>query len=390
MMRSHARRCALNVCAGGALILCAAIEAPLRAHAQSADVTAEDQQIAFRAAAAAVAPFIVRIETIGGAQPVQTEERGGEKIVETAFRQADGPTTGVVWTSDGYIVTSSFNFIRDPSIITVTLADGKRFVAKLIARDRPARLALLKVDATDLRTPVFASPRDLRIGQWMLTAGFGHGGDKPAISVGILSAVERSNGITLQTDAKTSPLNYGGPLFDLDGRVAGVCVPMGMGMDEIAGVDWYDSGIGFAASVDRVAYHLSKLKSGADVQRGYLGIALAPRESDVPRALTETLGAKTGMIIGVPPRGPALAAGLAAGDLITHLDDLPTPHVADFRKALWRKGAGESIRVRYVRDGKVAEVDVTLGKQDDFKEKPASAPAAEKDDAEPPATPEQK
>src|SRR5205814_8394540 len=62
----------------------------------------------------------------------------------------DGPTTGVIWSSDGYIITSRFNFMRDPSVITVRLADGRTLLAKLVARDNVAGLALIKVNATDL------------------------------------------------------------------------------------------------------------------------------------------------------------------------------------------------------------------------------------------------
>ena len=102
----------------------------------------EHQQQVFRAALRAVRPSIVRIDTIGGLQPEQRAPVGGRRA-GAGFRQADGPTTGLIWSADGYVITSSFNFIRDPSIITVTLHDGRRFVARLIARDRPARLALL-------------------------------------------------------------------------------------------------------------------------------------------------------------------------------------------------------------------------------------------------------
>lgn len=341
-----------------------------------------DQQAVFRAALATVRPCIVRIETIGGAQPVQAAERGGEEVVTTRFRQADGPTTGVIWTTDGYVLTSSFNFIRDPSIITVALHDGRRFVARLVARDRPARLALLKIEAADLPAPVRAPSSALRVGQWALTAGFGHGGDAPALSVGIVSALERSNGMTIQTDAKTSPANYGGPLFDIEGRVAGICVPMGQSMDEIAGVDWYDSGIGFAATADRIERHLPRLQQGQDVERGFMGIGLVQREAAVPEQLAQTLGVWTAMPVAAGPRGPAITAGLREGDLITHLDDRPTPRVAELRKVLWRKGAGETIRVRYIRGDEVHETDVVLGRLDDFKEPPqpaGSQPAAPTD-----------
>ncbi|QOJ13521.1 MAG: trypsin-like peptidase domain-containing protein [Planctomycetia bacterium] len=343
-----------------------------------------DHQVAFRTALQAVAPSIVRIETIGGAQPVQSGERGEERVVEARFRQADGPTTGVLWSADGLIVTSSFNFIRDPSVITVTLHDGRRFVARLLARDAPARIAVLKIDATDLPLPRLRPVSELRVGQWALTAGFGHGTAEPAISTGIISAVQRTNGLTVQTDAKTSPANYGGPLFDLDGAICGVCVPMGQGADELAGIEMYDSGIGFAASVDRIERHRAALAAGRSVERGYLGVALAPREVRFEAPLAASLGVRGGMRVGPNPRDPAAAAGLVEGDVITHLDAEATPRMTELRRALWARAAGDSVRVRFVRDGAAQQAELTLAPQSAFATPPPEAQEAKREPAEPP------
>ncbi len=216
--------------------------------ASPADPSAAELRAVVQHAIQIASPAIVRIDTVGGAQPVADE---GQQQVP-GFRQADGPTTGVIWSNDGWIVTSSFNFLRDPSIITATLSDGRRLVAKLVARDLPNRLALLKVDAVDLPKPGFGTVGDTRVGQRVLVAGFGFSSTTPAVSLGVISARERMNGVALQTDAKTSPANYGGPLFDLDGRVLGVIVPLGASEDEAAGVDWYDSGIGFAVPLSNI------------------------------------------------------------------------------------------------------------------------------------------
>ena len=118
---------------------------------------------------------------------------------------------------------------------------------------RVTRLALLKVDATDLPAPVWAEPDALQVGRWALAAGFGHGTSQPALNVGVISGLNRMAGLALQTDAKISPANYGGPLFDCDGRLLGICVPMGMGEDDIAGVEWYDSDTGFVITHDVIA-----------------------------------------------------------------------------------------------------------------------------------------
>jgi serine protease Do len=347
--------------------------------------TPDQQTLVFRAALARVGPSIVRIETIGGAQPLAPDAGPMGSGGGPQFRIADGPTTGVILSADGYIITSSFNFVRNPSIITVVLADERRLVAKLIARDRPARLALLKVDARDLVPAEFAPASALRPGQWALVAGYGYGTKSPSLSIGIVSALNRVNGLAHQVDAKTSPANYGGPVFDLDGRVIGICVPMSSSAainDELAGIDWYDSGIGFAATAERIRRQLPRLQRGEDAERGLLGIALAPPEP--PSADPASRPAAIGMRIGADPRGPAVEAGLQKGDIITHLDGIATPRLIEFRRVLWSKAAGDSIEVTYLRGERSGSATVTLVNEAYFRQgtreesdsdAPATAPA---------------
>ena len=87
----------------------------------------------------------------------------------------------------------------------------------------------------------------MRVGQWAIAVGRTFESDRPNMAVGILSALDRVWGKAIQTDAAVSPNNYGGPLVDIRGRVLGVLVPLSPeAADEMAGVEWYDSGIGFA------------------------------------------------------------------------------------------------------------------------------------------------
>ncbi|MBL8878749.1 MAG: trypsin-like peptidase domain-containing protein [Phycisphaerales bacterium] len=346
----------------------------------AADPSAEALQAVVRVSASALRTMsssMVRIETIGGAQPAGSGkggQGGGSRGPE--FRQGDGPTTGVIWSADGYIVTSSFNFLRDPTVTTVTTFDERRFVARLIARDTPGRIALLKIDATNLSVASRAPLAELKQGQWVVAAGYGQGTGMPSPSLGILSAAIRMNGMAVQTDAKISPANYGGPLFDLDGRLIGICVPMGMSTDDIAGVDWYDSGIGFATRTDRIDRHFEKMRGGRSVERGLLGVTLEPDDLK-PRSATQSAGPR-GLRVAGDPRGPAIAAGMLKGDLIVELDGQPTPRLVDLRRALWAWGAGDTVRVRYVRDGEDRGCEITLATADELSardETPTSRPA---------------
>src|SRR5687768_4504367 len=155
----------------------------------------EEKQVA--AVAAQLAPSVVTIETVGGL------ERVGKVLVGT------GPTTGVVVGSDGYIVSSAFNFIQQPNSILVTLPSGKRAAARVVAKDLNRMLVLLKVDSEEAFQVPAAVPRgEIKVGQTAIALGRTFEGALPNMSVGIVSATNRIWGKAIQTDAKISPSNY--------------------------------------------------------------------------------------------------------------------------------------------------------------------------------------
>ncbi len=320
--------------------------------------------LVIRAALAHVAPTLVRIDTIGGATPVQRERDHPDAPVRAGIRQGQGPTTGVVCSSDGFILTSSFNFVRNPSVITVTLHDGRKSLARLVARDRLAGLTLLKVDAGDLPVPEWLPLRDVHPGQRAIGAGFGLGTAAPALSVGIISATRRLGGVAVQSDARVSPAHFGGPLFDIHGRLFGVLVPYVDPDQEFDNIEWYDSGITFAVHGDYVARRIDQLKAGRDVERGRIGAVLAPSE------------APPGMRVDAAPLGPAAAAGLRRGDVLVEVCGQAVTAQADVRRALGGMAAGDTARVAYVRDGVRAELDLVLAPGDALG--PTSQPAGAK------------
>lgn len=322
-----------------------------------------------------VAPCVVRIDTIGGAQRV-AEVAGGDAARRTAagFRQADGPTTGLIVSDDGYVLTSTFNFLRDPTITTVTLADGRRFVAELVARDHSTLLALLKIDAEDLPTPAWGSADEAPLGANTFVCGFGFNTAQPAISTGILSARSRIDGRACQTDAKLSPANYGGPLCDFAGRVLGVCVPLSPYGDEQAGVQWYDSGIGFAIRARLARGRAQRLRDGVDLERGLLGLRIDLRRAVVggmPEGFTRQHARVSPMgplpppdsqpalpdpptdgvrVLGVSPGGPAESAGVQEGDVIVRVAGAPVADLTAFRRVLARFVAGDEVKLTVARD----------------------------------------
>ena len=297
------------------------------------------EERAFQQAAAKAEASVVRIETVGGVDVV------GESLV------ANGPTSGVVVGADGWIITSSFNFLSQPTSILVTIGENQRYPARLVAKDESRQLTLLKIEAAGLKTLEPAPPAELRVGQWTIALGRTLDSTFPNVSVGILSAIGRISGKALQTDAKTSPVNYGGALLDLDGRCLGVIVPMSPDRDEVtAGVDWYDSGIGFAVPLADILRMLDRLKAGETLKPGRLGILYPDR------------GILTGevKIDKVRPRSPAEAAGLQADDVIVGVDGAVVDRAATLKKLLGPRYGGDSVTLKVRRGTETIEKPVTL------------------------------
>ena len=299
----------------------------------------EDQ--AFRDAVAAVAPSVVQIETVGGL------ERVGKLLVGT------GPTTGLVVAEDGYVISSAFNFAQKPTSILVTLASGKRAPAEIVARDHSRMLVLLKVNTTEQLPVPQAVPREeMQVGQWAIAVGRTLSKNEPNFSVRIVSALDRIWGKAIQTDAKISPVNYGGPLIDLRGRVLGVLVPLSpQGQEsEIAGAEWYDSGIGFAVPLADINSRLETLQAGQDLHAGILGVAL--KKGDIYSLPAEVLAARAD--------GPAGKAGIKAGDVIIEVDGSPIERQTQLRHALGRHYAGDEVSIVVRRGGERLERNIKL------------------------------
>lgn len=334
--------------------------------------------------------FIVQVETVGGAQPLgalpasrtQHEDDDAQPAPDpnrfrddpgSGFLLADGPTTGIVYAADGYILTSSFNFVREPSVVTVKLPDGRQLTADIVGRDKVRKLTLLKVDATGLETPEWAPREQVRPGQWALAVGRGFGGES-LVSAGIVSAVGRMLGNAIQTDAKLSPANYGGPLLDSAGRVLGICVPMAQRPGELAGIEFYDAGVGFAVPGWRARAIAEELREGKDFHRGWLGMAIDPRAEDGVR------------IFQTADPSPMRSAGAERGDYITRINGREIKHYGQLVQALYMVPAGETVTVELLRGADTLEVELVLAQSAELGPLP---PVEEPFDPAQPATEEE-
>lgn len=318
----------------GALIACR-IHAP--AHADDDLETLEEQQI--QAAAASADPSIVRIETAGGVEQVD------------GLLLGSGPTTGVVISSDGYILTSSFNFAGKPSTVIVSIPGRDRLPARIVATDRLRGLTLLRVEASDLK-PIEAAPAgSCKVGQTALALGRTYDPEFPSVSVGVVSALHRIWGKAIQTDAKTSPVNYGGPLVNLRGQAIGVITALAPEESTVAAtVEWYDSGIGFAIPVHDALASADRLKSGADIHPGLLGVTFQKGSplDNVPVVDRVRFGS------------PAEQAGLKSGDKIVAAEGRAVRRVPQLKQILGAMAAGDAVRLTFERAGANTDVTATL------------------------------
>jgi serine protease Do len=301
---------------------------------------ADLEEQAIRAAVATVAPSVVRIETIGGLEQV------GDVLL------GEGPTTGVVVSSDGFIVSSAFNFVRQPTSILVNLSGGRRVPAQIVSRDHSRMLVLLKIAAPEpLSVPVAAPMDQVAVGQWAIAVGRTLNAEQPNISAGIVSAKQRIFGKVLQTDAKISPSNYGGPLIDLRGRVLGILVPMSPdSRDDLAGAEWYDGGIGFAVPLATIQTQLERLKRGENLQPGMLGVTL--KQGDMYSLPAEVVAAH--------PKSPVYQAGLRAGDKIIECNGVAIEKQVQLKQVLGPLYAGETVQLVTMRGNKRNEFKIEL------------------------------
>ncbi|HYV38797.1 MAG TPA: PDZ domain-containing protein [Gemmataceae bacterium] len=303
----------------------------------------DQMEKAIKDAAKTVGPSVVQIQTQGGADIVVTSPKG------PVLRKGIGPTTGVIVDADGYIISSAFNFSNNPASIIVSIPGQKEPVlAKKIATDTSRMLTLIKVEKTGLPVPKFVPVKELKVGQSAIALGRTldfkaldqtreH---PPSISYGIISALGRIWGKAIQTDAKISPVNYGGPLIDITGRVQGIIVPASPdGSDVTAGFEWYDSGIGFAIPMEDIMAVVPKLKKGKDLEKAALGVNM--KGGNQFGVLPE--------IAKVAPGSAADKAGLKPGDIITEIDGKAVVNQAQIMHLLGPKYIGDTIALKYKR-----------------------------------------
>jgi serine protease Do len=258
-----------------------------------------------------------------------------------------GSGSGVIVSKDGYIVTNN-HVIADASEIEVILNDNSKYTAKVIGVDLSTDLAVIKIDANDLKPMIIGNSDDLKIGEWVLAVGNPFNLTN-TVTAGIVSAkarniniIDRSNQNIpiesfIQTDAAVNPGNSGGALVNTNGQLVGINTA-------IASQTGSYSGYSFAIPSNLMVKVMSDLIDFGVVQRGFLGVQI----SEISQELKEKENLKTtvGVYVGeVTEDGGAKKAGIKKGDIITKIGGREITSVSQLQEEIGKKRPGDKIAV---------------------------------------------
>jgi serine protease Do len=278
---------------------------------------------------------------------------------EGGERREQGMGSGVIVSSDGYILTNN-HVVSDASEIKVTLYDRREFDAEVIGTDPKSDVAVIRLKGApaDLRPIALGDSAALRLGDVVLAIGnpFGVG---QTVTMGIVSAKGRADvGIVdyedfIQTDAAINPGNSGGALVDTEGRLVGINTAI---LSRSGGYQ----GIGFAIPTKMATPIMESLKKYGKVTRGWLGVSI--QDVDQELASTMKLPISRGVLIADVQNGsPASKSGLHRGDVVVKVEGQPVASSGEFRNAIASAGANRNVSLELYRDGKPVTLSASLG-----------------------------
>ncbi len=283
------------------------------------------------------------------------KQRKGE---QSRPRTVSSLGSGFVIDPSGIIVTNN-HVIDGADQIEVNFPDGNTISAKLLGIDKKTDLAVLKVKS-DKPLPYvsFGDSEKLRVGDWVMAIGnpFGLGG---SVTLGIVSARNRNINSGpyddfIQTDAAINRGNSGGPLFDMDGNVVGINTA-------IISPSGGSIGIGFAIPSSTAKSVVEQLAKYGETRRGWLGVKIQSVSPD----MVKTLGLdkpRGALVADVTPTGPAEKAGLLAGDVILKFNGQDIHEMRDLPRIVAETAVGTDVDVEVMRQGKLMDVMVVLGR----------------------------
>jgi serine protease Do len=295
----------------------------------------------------------------------------GPKMPKKFKQELKALGTGMLIDGQGDILTNN-HVVAGATEISVLLADGKSYPAKLVGTDPKTDLAVIHISADEkLPTVTFGDSDQMKVGDWVVAIGHPRGLDQ-TVTQGIISAKHRRGVLDpssyqdyLQTDAAINPGNSGGPLINLQGQVIGVNAA-------IATQSGGFEGIGFAIP-SNMAVHVAKaLIDHGKVTRGWLGVSIQdPTPEQVKSMHLENN--KGALIADVVPNSPAQTAGIKKNDLVVAYEGKKIDDAASLQSRVGDSPIGEKAKLTVKRDGKSIDLTVRIGNLDDAMHKIAAS-----------------
>ena len=285
----------------------------------------------------------------------------------TTAERETGSGSGVILSASGLIVTNN-HVVENAGRVRVKLADNRKFDAKLLGTDPRSDLAVLKIEAPNLKPIEVGSSKELQPGQWVLAVGNPLGFEN-TVSVGVVSSVNRNLPVgreglvnAIQTDAAINPGNSGGALADQNGKLVGINSAIASGTGQSVG-------IGFAIPVDRMTQVVDDIVKYGHAKYAGLGVSYQSRfdgafgDPNFRAEFAELVGAQNVPTKGIwvqDSSGAAASAGIKENDVILAINDLEINGTFDLNKALIPHKPGESVTVKFWSKGQTKTAKVNL------------------------------
>ena len=317
-------------------------------------------------------PAVVNIFTSKASAKPKTRKGGSPNSADPLFKFffGDQPPeeepssslgSGVLVSPEGYILTNH-HVISDADDIDVALSDGRKVKAKVIGSDPETDIAVLKIEAKKLPTPItLGKVESVHVGDVVLAIGnpFGVG---QTVTSGIVSALGRDHvGINtfenfIQTDAAINPGNSGGALIDTRGNLIGINTA-------IYSNNGGSMGIGFAIPVNLAKQVMESILANGSVTRGWIGV----EPQNLSKELSESLGLPANtegvLISGVLENGPAARGGIKPGDVLITVNGNPIKDVRSLLNQIAQISPGNDAKLTILRKGKEMELIAQTGKR---------------------------
>ena len=267
----------------------------------------------------------------------------------------------IVDSKNGYILTNN-HVVEDMDNIKVKLIDKREYNAEIMGTDPKSDLAILKIEAEDLKELKLGNSDKLRVGEWVMAVGSPFSENlSHTVTTGIVSALGRSNIIRgqsyedfIQTDAAINPGNSGGALLNMQGELVGINTAIATG-----GYERSNRGVGFAIPSNMAERIMSDLIDKGYVTRSWLGVYIQPLDADAANAL-EMESRDGALVTQVVEDSPAEVGGVEEGDVIINFDNRKITDPSNLRNIVSLMPPGTNSKVVVFRNGSKKILDVVL------------------------------